>query len=197
MATVRGQTGLLEPPPSAEEVDEAVGDEGRLAALRATNLLDSLQEEAFDRFTRLAAALLHAPVSLVTLVDADRQFFKSSWGVPEEVPRDAPLSTALCKHVVAAKAPLVLDDARLDERFEDNPLVRDHTVIAYAGVPLTLSNGHTLGSFCAIDVVPRIWADTDVGVLKDLSAAVVAEIEFRTAARRRRCLRARRGSRRT
>jgi diguanylate cyclase (GGDEF)-like protein len=186
MARIPAQGGLLDPPvsypPSAEAVTDAVLNEDRLAALRATDLLDSLDEEAFDRFTRLAAALLHTPVSLLTLVDAERAFFKSSWGLPEEL-REAPLSTSLCKHVVAAKAPMVVNDARLDRRFEDNPLVLDETIVAYAGVPLTLANGHTLGSFCAVDVVPRTWEDADVGVLQDLSAAVIAEIEFRAATR--------------
>jgi diguanylate cyclase (GGDEF)-like protein len=167
---------------SAEEVTQAVLDEARLAALRATELLDSLDEEAFDRFTRLAAALLHAPVSLVTLIDADRAFFKSSWGLPEEV-REAPLSTSVCKYVVAGAEPLLIGDARLDERFDDNPLVQDETIVAYAGIPLTLSSGHTLGSFCAVDVVPRVWEDSEITVLEDLAAAVVAEIEFRCAAR--------------
>ena len=186
MAAIVAQGGLLDPPvsfpASAEAVGDAVLDEDRLAALRATDLLDSLDEEAFDRFTRLAAALLHVPVSLVTLIDAERAFFKSSWGLPEGV-REAPLSTSLCKHVVAAQAPMVINDARLDARFDDNPLVLDETIVAYAGIPLTLSNGHTLGSFCAVDVVPRTWADTEVDVLKDLSAAVIAEIEFRAATR--------------
>jgi GAF domain-containing protein len=123
---------------SAEEVTHAVLDEERLAALRATDLLDSPDEEAFDRFTRLAAALLHAPVSLVTLIDADRAFFKSSWGLPEgDQGREAPLSTSVCKHVVAGSAPLLIGDARLDERFDDNPLVQDEIIIAYAGIPLT------------------------------------------------------------
>jgi diguanylate cyclase (GGDEF)-like protein len=184
MARIPAQGALLDPPvsfpPSAEAVADAVLNEDRLAALRATDLLDSLDEEAFDRFTRLAAALLHTPVSLLTLVDAERAFFKSSWGLPEEV-REAPLSTSLCKHVVAAGAPMVVNDARLDRRFEDNPLVLDETIVAYAGVPLTLANGQTLGSFCAVDVVPRTWEDADVGVLQDLSAAVIAEIEFRAA----------------
>ena len=195
MPTVPAPSGLLDlapsdtgdsaRAPSAAAVAKAVLDEDRLGALRATELLDSLDEEAFDRFTRLAAALLHAPVSLVTLIDADRAFFKSSWGLPEQDPsiREAPLSTSVCKHVVAGSAPLLIGDARLDERFDDNPLVQDEIIIAYAGIPLTLSRGHTLGSFCAVDVVPRVWEESDVTVLEDLAAAVVAEIEFRSAAR--------------
>jgi hypothetical protein len=195
MPTVPASSGLLDLAPSdpvaparvasADEVAEAVLDEGRLEALRATELLDSLDEEAFDRFTRLAAALLHTPVSLVTLIDADRAFFKSSWGLPDHDPsiREAPLSTSVCKHVVAAAAPLLIGDARLDERFDENPLVQDDTIVAYAGIPLTLSSGYTLGSFCAVDVVPRVWDESEITVLKDLAAAVVAEIEFRSAAR--------------
>jgi diguanylate cyclase (GGDEF)-like protein len=187
MARISARDALLDPPvylpPSAEAVAHAVADPDRLAALRATGLLDSLNEEAFDRFTRLAAALLHVPVSLVTLIDADRAFFKSTAGLPAEV-REAPLSTNVCKHVVAAKAPLVLGDARLDARFDDNPLVQDDTIVAYAGIPLTLANGQTLGSFCAVDVVPRTWADGEVDVLKDLAAAVIAEIELRAATHR-------------
>ena len=195
MPTVSAPNGLLDlvpadpvgcaRAPTAEEVTHAVLDADRLDALRATELLDSLDEEAFDRFTRLAAALLHAPVSLVTLIDADRAFFKSSWGLPEEEAsvKEAPLSTSVCKHVVAAAAPVLIGDARLDERFDENPLVQDGTIVAYAGIPLTLSSGDTLGSFCAVDVVPRVWDESEITVLKDLAAAVVAEIEFRSAAR--------------
>ena len=195
MPTVPAPSGPLDLPASdpvvparvasAEEVAEAVLDEGRLEALRATELLDSLDEEAFDRFTRLAAALLHAPVSLVTLLDAERAFFKSSWGLADDEPknREAPLSTSLCKHVVAGQAPLLIGDARLDARFQDNPLVQDETIVAYAGIPLTLSSGHTLGSFCAVDVVPRVWEAGEITVLNDLAAAVIAEIEVRCAVR--------------
>ncbi len=160
-------------------------DPDRLARLRATGLLDSETEEAFDRLTRSAARLLRAPVALVSLVDADRQFFKSAHGLPEPWAsrRQTPLSHSFCKHVVASGEPLVIEDAREHPLVRDNPAIEQLGVIAYAGVPITSSSGHGLGSFCVIDGRPRVWSADELAVLHDLAAAAVAEIELRHAQR--------------
>src|SRR5918997_6238455 len=128
-------------------------DPARLAALRSTDLLDSLPEPSFDRLTRLAAKILRAPVALVSLVDGDRQFFKSSLGLPEPWAslRETPLSHSFCQHVVHAAAPLVIADARAHPLVRDNPAIRDLGVVAYLGLPLATADGAVLGSFCVID----------------------------------------------
>lgn len=153
----------------------------RLTALRETQLLDSPGEEAFDRFTRLAARLLDVPVALFSLVDADRQFFKSQTGLPQPwaQKRETPLSHSFCQHVVASDAPLVVEDARSDPRVQDNLAVRDLDVVAYLGVPVRSSEGFVLGSLCAIDVVPRQWSRADLDALTDIASALMSELELR------------------
>ena len=152
----------------------------RLAALRATALLDSPPEERFDRLTRLAARVLDAPIALVSLVDDERQFFKSCVGLPEPLAslRQTPLSHSFCKQAVVSGQPLLVNDARQDPLFSDNPSVREFAVIAYAGIPLTTADGAVIGSFCVIDHKPRRWTDADVANLADLAASVATEIDL-------------------
>ena len=166
---------------------DPVQDPARLAALRKTALLDSPTEEAFDRLTRLAVRLLGAPVALVSLIDADRQFFKSAVGLPESYAnaRQTPLSHSFCKHTVINQKPLIVPDARHHAVLKDNEAIRDLGVEAYAGFPLTTSGGHALGAFCVIDTHPREWSLDEYEALRDLAALVMAEIELRTTLRER------------
>ncbi len=158
-------------------------DVDRLEALRKTGLLDSEVEPAFDRFTRLASQYLKTPVALVSLVDQDRQFFKSHIGLPEPwaSQRQTPLSHSFCKHVVSSGKPLIIPNALKDPLVRDNEAIRDLGVVAYAGVPLATVEGNVLGSLCAIDTQPHEWTEEDVAFLKDLAAAVMAEIDLRIA----------------
>ncbi len=156
-------------------------DPARLAALHGPSLLDTPFELAFDRLTRLAARLLNAPVALVSLVDADRQFFKSCFGLPEPwaSERETPLSPSFCQHVVTSREPLIVTDVRVDPRVHDNLAIPDLGVIAYAGIPLVSCAGHALGSFCVIDTAPRDWTSAEIETLRDLAASVETEIELR------------------
>ena len=162
----------------------AVQDPGRLDALRATGLLDSDVTPAFDRLARLAAHVLNAPVALVSLVDSDRQFFKSCLGLPEPWAshREAPLSHSFCQHAIASREPLLVDDAREHELLRDNLAIRDMGVVAYAGIPLTDADGHALGTLCVTDSQPRHWTTHQVQLLSDLAASVVTEIALARAA---------------
>src|SRR5437763_2331952 len=150
----------------------ALRDPARLAALRATALLDSPGEEGFDRLTRLATQLLDVPVALVSLVDEDRQFFKSCIGLPEPwlSRRGTALSHSFCQHAVASGEPLVIEDAREHPLVRDNLAITDLDVIAYAGIPLITSEGEALGTFCAIDSRPRRWSDEDVAFVREMAA---------------------------
>src|SRR5262245_52186332 len=165
-------------------VDEETGNAARLEALRRTRLLDTPPEEAFDRLTRLAAAVLHVPVALVSLVDGERQFFKSNVGLPEPLAsvRQTPLSHSFCKHVVASGSPLIVPDARVHPLVKDNRAVTELGVIAYAGIPLTTPEGHVLGSFCVVDTRPREWRDEEIEILRSLAASVMTEIGTRRLA---------------
>jgi PAS domain S-box-containing protein len=157
----------------------------RIAAVHDTGLLDTPAEESFDRLTRLACRLLNVPVSLVSLVDGERQFLKSCAGLPEPWAsrRETPLSHSFCRHVVETGEPLAVDDARAHPRVAANPAVEEMGVTAYAGIPLRSPEGHVLGSFCVMDHQSRHWTDEQVAVLTDLAASVQTEIHLRAALR--------------
>src|SRR5918999_6120674 len=166
------------PPPGAR-----LNDPRRLDALRASGLLDTPSDEAFDRLTRLVTRILGVPIALVTFVDGDRQFFKSCVGLPEPwaSKRGTPLTHSFCQYVVATGEPLVIDDARQHPTLRQNLAIPDLGVIAYAGIPLTMGDGQTLGSFCAIDTKPRHWTEGDLATLSDLAASAATEVQLRLA----------------
>jgi len=173
-----------------EKLLEVIQDEARLLALRRTSLLDSPPEEAFDRLTRLATTVLRVPVAVVSLVDGDRQFFKSQCGMSEPLAssRQTPLTHSFCKHAVASREPLIVRDARLDPNFAHNPSVSELNVIAYAGIPLISSEGHALGSFCVVDGRPHDWTEEEIGILRVLATSTISEIELRRQAEELRSL---------
>ena len=158
----------------------------RLDALRRVGVLDTPAEEVFDRLSGLAALLLKTPICLVSLVDEHRVFIKSSSGLPEPWAsvREAPLSFSFCQHIVGSTAPLVVEDSRLHPVFADHPATRKFPVIAYLGIPLVLSGGFVLGSFCVVDVRPRTWTEPDIESLRVLARAAITEIELRQEIKR-------------
>lgn len=150
-------------------------DEGRrLAALRDLAILDTPAEERFDRLTRIAASALNVPIALVSLVDSDRQWFKSCVGLST---RETSREVAFCAHVVHQKKEMMVQDTLLDDRFADNPLVvQAPRIRAYTGMPLLLGDGSCIGTFCVIDVRPREFSDADLGILRDLRDLALEEI---------------------
>jgi PAS domain S-box-containing protein len=150
---------------------------GRLSSLASYDVLDSSEERSFDDLTRLAALILEVPVALISLIDADRQWFKSHFGLAAtQTPRDV----SFCGHVVAEGMPLVVPDTSDDPRFADNPLsTGEPHVRFYAGMPLRNSEGFVLGTLCAIDHVPRAPTAEQLQMLKLLSAQVVDQLEAR------------------
>ena len=169
----------------SEELLAIVRNVKRLAALHRVGLLDTPPEDTFDRLTALARRILKVPVAYVSLVDRDRQFFKSCAGLPEPwaTQRETPLSHSFCKHVVASGAPLVVDDARRHPTVWNNLAIDELGIVAYAGIPLTTSDGQTIGTFCTVDSQPRTWTWDEVEILKDLAAIVMGHIELRWIAR--------------
>ncbi|MEU4691467.1 PAS domain S-box protein [Actinoplanes sp. NPDC023714] len=161
-----------------------VRDPERVTALRATGVFDVPEPPGLRRLTRLASRLLRSPTALVSLVLDDRQVFVSQVGLPQPWADlgQTPLSHSFCQHVVDDDAPLVVSDARLNDRLKDNLAIPDIGVVAYAGMPIRV-DGRTLGSFCAIDGEPRDWTPEDLAILEDLAAAVATEIELVRAAR--------------
>jgi serine phosphatase RsbU (regulator of sigma subunit) len=154
----------------------------RLEALRKAGL-SSGTDEGMERFARLVAGRLRVPVALVSLVEANRQVFPGLVGLAEPwaTRRQTPLSHSLCQHVVATGHPLVLADARSDDRTCTSLAIGDLGVVAYAGMPLTDSDGHVLGSLCAIDTELREWSARELADLADLAAACSTELRLRIA----------------
>jgi diguanylate cyclase (GGDEF)-like protein/PAS domain S-box-containing protein len=167
----------------ADSVRSVLGDPARLEALRRTALLDAAAEEAFDQLTALATRLLGVPVALVSLVDQRRQYFASARGLPEpwQSRRQTPLSHSFCQHVVTARLPLVIADARTHPAFAGSPAVADLGVVAYAGVPIVTRDGHALGTVCAIDTRPRDWTAEELEVVQLLADQATARIDLRLA----------------
>lgn len=149
----------------------------RLVALDRYHILDTLPEEVYDDLTQLAADICGTPIALISLVDKDRQWFKSRVGLDAtETPRDI----SFCGHAIAAKATLNIPDARQDPRFADNPLVAsDPNIRFYAGVPLITHDNFALGTLCAIDTQTHNLTDTQIRQLEALSRLVVNQLELR------------------
>ena len=152
----------------------------RLAVLRQLGLLDTPTNENFDRLTRLASRITNSPISLVSLVDANRQFFKSQVGLPDPwaTLQETPLSHSFCMHVTAENAPLIVEDARNHPVLKDNLAVPDLGVIGYLGIPITMTDGTVLGSFCVIDTTPRNWTSDEIEIMHELTHMVMVQVEL-------------------
>ncbi len=153
----------------------------RLRVLRALDVLDTPPEAAFDDLTKLAAHATNRPTALVSLVDVDRQWFKSKWGLDaDETPRDV----AFCAHaILEPEQVMVVPDALDDDRFHDNPLVTGEPHIRfYAGAPLVTANGEALGTLCVLDSEPGEMSQADIEALQALARRAVAQLELRQAA---------------
>lgn len=171
-----------DPVPSDDAVDAARLDPARLQAVRDTGLLDTPPEESFDRLTRLATMLLEVPATFVSLVDAERDFYKSAVGFDEPLASERELKgRTFCHVALLSPRPLLLDDVLALPGLAAVPTVRTLGVRAYAGVPLVTPDGQILGSFCAVDMQPRQWTERDVAVLTELAHATLREITLRQA----------------
>lgn len=154
----------------------------RLATLHALDVLDTGPEEEFDALVRVASLVCGVPVSLVSLIDTERQFFKANIGLPgvSETPRDI----AFCAHAILGDGLFEVPDASLDPRFSDNPLVTGHPDIRfYAGAPIAMGDGQRIGTLCVIDRNPRQLSDAQREVLKSLALAASKALEGRRAMR--------------
>lgn len=161
-----------------------VRDPARLAALKATGLLDNGNSSGFDRLVEAASRALNCPVSLLTLIEADKQIFKSQRGLPEPWASrgESPLAYSFCAEAAVCRDPLVVNDARSDPQWRDNPAIEEMGVVAYLGVPIITPAGHALGTLCVIDQEPRNWTGEDIALMKALGETAVSLIDATAAA---------------
>ncbi len=154
----------------------------RLEALRRYGILDSEREAAFDRITSLAADLLGVPIALITLVDEERQWFKSAYGLDAT---STPREGGFCAYTVSCERPTVIEDAAVDPRFAKHPMVTgDPHIRLYAGAPLITADGLALGTLCVIGHQPRVLDGREVRILTSLAALVIDQIDTRFRALR-------------
>jgi GAF domain-containing protein len=160
----------MEPPLPENEAE-------RLKALQQFEILDTKAEKVFDDLTRLAIYICKTPIALITLVDSDRQWFKSRIGMSQfETARDV----SFCAHAILQTDSLIVPDTLQDERFKSNPLVVSEPHLRfYAGSPLTTAEGYKLGTLCVIDNIPRELSDGQVAALKTLSYQAMMQLELR------------------
>lgn len=151
-------------------------EEARLAELHRFGILDTLPEPQFDRIVALAARYLNMPMAAVTLVDRDRQWFKSRLGIEKT---ETPISESICAIAIAQDDVLVIPDARQDPRVNGMDCVSvDETVGFYAGAPLRTPDGYRLGTVCVMDAVPRTFTPDEEGILEDFAALVMDELRL-------------------
>lgn len=156
-----------------------LNEDKRLEELRELSLLDTIEEREYDAITKLAATICSTPISLISLIDRKRQWFKSHYGLKT---RETPRDLAFCAHAILQNDLFIVEDATQDQRFFDNPLVVEGPkVIFYAGVPLTSNSGHNLGTLCIIDHKPRTLNTQQSENLRLLANQVVELFELRRA----------------
>lgn len=149
-------------------------EEKRLTALRQLQLLDTPREDRFDRITRTARKVFNVPKAIITLVDRERQWFKSEQG---QKAHETPRNISFCHHAILGDEIMIVPDARLDLRFRDmSPVTGKDSVRFYAGCPLEIRGGHRVGTLCIVDTKPRRFSAEDAATLKDLARLVEAEI---------------------
>jgi anti-sigma regulatory factor (Ser/Thr protein kinase) len=154
-----------------------VNEPARLAALHRYRILDTAPERAFDDLTMLASHICGTPMALITLVDADRQWFKSRIGI---TPSETSRTISFCAHAIRQGDLFIIPDARKDERLRDNPLVTgDPHIRFYAGAPLVTPDGHALGTLCVVDRVTRTLTAQQIEALDALRRQVESQLELR------------------
>lgn len=169
---------FIEAPPL--DMDDDRVEAARLAALDRFDIMDTPREEGFDRITRLIRNIFGVPIAIVSMIDAHRQWYKAYEGLDA---REAAKDQTFCRHTIKDLLPTVVADARHDPRFADNPHVTGEPHIRfYAGIPLRTTDGHAIGTVCAIGYEPRAFSRRETAILADLAQMAMDELELRLLA---------------
>ena len=167
---------------SSDIADLRAAEALRLAALRSYAILDTPPEGAFDDITKMAAMICQTPMALVSLIDSERQWFKSETGIGVS---ETPIGSAICAHAIRQTDLLVVPDTTKDVRFRDNPLVTGEPRLRfYAGAPLITREGHAIGTVCVLDRRPRLLNQDQLYALKALARQTMVQLELRRALNR-------------
>lgn len=159
------------------DIEKARLSPERLAAVRATGMLDAPPAAALDRLTKLASVLLDVPATFISLVDEQRDFYLSHSGFGEPLATARELGgTTFCHYAMVNDGPLLIDDTRADATYRNVPTVQSLGVGAYMGIPMTTAKGEFIGSFCAIDFKPRAWSERDRAVMEQLAQSAMREM---------------------
>jgi diguanylate cyclase (GGDEF)-like protein len=155
-------------------------EDGRIEALRAYEILDTADEEAFDRIVRLARAIAEVPIAAVSMVARDRQWFKAREGLQI---KETPLGISFCLHTIKNSAPFIVEDAAADPELCSNFYVLNEPHVRfYAGFPLCTGSGHNIGALCVLDTVPRALPPNQISALQDLASITIDALELRRLA---------------
>ncbi len=155
-------------------------DDARIAALHRLNVLDTAAEKPFEKIVTLVRTVLAVPISTVSLVDRDRQWFKAQRGLETQ---ETPRAISFCTHTIQQREPLIIEDALLDPRFATSPMVVGPPHIrSYAGIPLRTPEGYNVGSLCAMDTRARRFSPADIAILSNFANIVCDELELRLIA---------------
>ncbi len=169
-----GSSPLLQPCESSDHAARSVSH-------RVSEFIHQTCKLNFDRLTRLASRVLNTPICLISIVDANSQFFQISLGFPRTwaTTRQTPLTQSFCRQVVVTGSVVAVNDARCDPRFVRDRAIADLGVVAYLGVPLRTDAGHVVGAFCVVDGKAREWTDRERDILADLALSVMTEVSLR------------------
>ncbi len=160
--------------------DGKLSDPARLKAINEAGLLDTPKEIAFDRLAKMAALVLKAPITIISIIGEKRQFFKANYGLtaPFDVVREVAIDDSICRYTLAGEE-IVAADTKLHPLLKDHPTAISWGIAAFLSIPMVSDSGHVIGSFCAIDPQVHDWTDADLSLMRELTSAVMTEIQLR------------------
>lgn len=153
----------------------------RTKVLFQLSLINTSEETIYDKITQFTGKVINVPISMVSLVAPDHQFFKSGYGLPEPIrsERRIPLDYSFCKHTTQQNMPLIVPDTRENSLVKDVLAVREFNIIGYLGIPLAIEGGKALGTLCVLEHEVRDWTETEINIMTELSEIIIKEFDMR------------------